>query len=186
MDCWKDVKTPQEHLAKSKWILDTFLPWEADRCRNVELTRRQRHPRRRISADRAQADRPAALPGQGGARAGRRRRPQRPDHPEQARTTPSRPRGSPAGRHHRAWRPRRSTRPSCRRPLTVIGTMHSSSPAERMPCCRHPPHVLNIMGSAQAYPASQGASPTASTIRQIFFPWFIARRADRYLQQLTA
>lgn len=38
MDCWKDVKTPQEHLAKSKWILDTFLPWEADRCRNVELT----------------------------------------------------------------------------------------------------------------------------------------------------
>lgn len=38
MDCWKDVKTPEEHLAKSKWILDTFLPWEADRCRNVELT----------------------------------------------------------------------------------------------------------------------------------------------------
>jgi hypothetical protein len=38
MDCWKDVKTPQEHLAKSKWILDTFLPWEAERCRNVELT----------------------------------------------------------------------------------------------------------------------------------------------------
>jgi hypothetical protein len=38
MDCWKDVKSPEEHLAKSKWILDTFLPWEADRCHNVELT----------------------------------------------------------------------------------------------------------------------------------------------------
>lgn len=38
MDCWADVKTPAEHLAKSKWILDTFLPWEAERCRSVELT----------------------------------------------------------------------------------------------------------------------------------------------------
>ncbi|MFC3612630.1 styrene monooxygenase/indole monooxygenase family protein [Lutimaribacter marinistellae] len=38
MDCWKDVKTPAEHLAKSKEILNTFLPWEADRCHNVELT----------------------------------------------------------------------------------------------------------------------------------------------------
>jgi hypothetical protein len=38
MDCWKDVTTPAEHLAKSKWILDTFLPWEADRCHAVELT----------------------------------------------------------------------------------------------------------------------------------------------------
>jgi Styrene monooxygenase A putative substrate binding domain len=38
MDCWKDVRTPSEHLARSKKILDTFLPWEADRCRSVELT----------------------------------------------------------------------------------------------------------------------------------------------------
>ena len=38
MDCWADVKTPEEHLAKSKWIMDTFLPWEAERCRNIELT----------------------------------------------------------------------------------------------------------------------------------------------------
>jgi hypothetical protein len=38
MDCWGDVTTPAEHLAKSKWILETFLPWEAERCRNVELT----------------------------------------------------------------------------------------------------------------------------------------------------
>ena len=38
MDCWDEVKTPQEHLAKSKWILETFLPWEAERCRDIELT----------------------------------------------------------------------------------------------------------------------------------------------------
>lgn len=38
LDCWRDVRTPQEHLAQSKKILDTFLPWEADRCRDVELT----------------------------------------------------------------------------------------------------------------------------------------------------
>jgi len=37
MDCWADVKTPKEHLARSKWILDTFLPWEAERCRHMEL-----------------------------------------------------------------------------------------------------------------------------------------------------
>jgi hypothetical protein len=38
MDCWADVATPDDHLAKSLWILETFLPWEAERCRNVELT----------------------------------------------------------------------------------------------------------------------------------------------------
>jgi hypothetical protein len=38
MDCWGDVTTPEEHLAKSKWILDTFMPWEAERCRSIELT----------------------------------------------------------------------------------------------------------------------------------------------------
>jgi flavin reductase (DIM6/NTAB) family NADH-FMN oxidoreductase RutF len=38
MDCWGDVRTPAEHLAKSRWILETFLPWEAERCRQVELT----------------------------------------------------------------------------------------------------------------------------------------------------
>ena len=38
MDCWADVRTPEHHLAKSKWILESFLPWEAERCRDVELT----------------------------------------------------------------------------------------------------------------------------------------------------
>jgi Styrene monooxygenase A putative substrate binding domain len=38
MDCWSDVHTPEEHLAKSKWILDTFIPLEGERCRDIELT----------------------------------------------------------------------------------------------------------------------------------------------------
>lgn len=38
MDCWQDVKTPEEHLAKSLEILKTYLPWEYERCKNVELT----------------------------------------------------------------------------------------------------------------------------------------------------
>ncbi|AZU55995.1 FAD-binding oxidoreductase [Ralstonia pseudosolanacearum] len=38
LDCWRDVRTPQEHLAASRRFLQTYLPWEADRARNVELT----------------------------------------------------------------------------------------------------------------------------------------------------
>jgi flavin reductase (DIM6/NTAB) family NADH-FMN oxidoreductase RutF/2-polyprenyl-6-methoxyphenol hydroxylase-like FAD-dependent oxidoreductase len=38
MDCWADVRTPDEHLARSLEILDRFFPWEAERCRDVELT----------------------------------------------------------------------------------------------------------------------------------------------------
>lgn len=36
--CWQSVKTPEDHLAASKWIVDTYVPWEAERCRRVELT----------------------------------------------------------------------------------------------------------------------------------------------------
>lgn len=38
MDCWGDVATPAQHLARSKEILGKFLPWEAARCTQVELT----------------------------------------------------------------------------------------------------------------------------------------------------
>lgn len=38
MDCWHDVRTPDQHLARSKEILKEFMPWEADRCQNVALT----------------------------------------------------------------------------------------------------------------------------------------------------
>ena len=38
MDCWADIETPQQHLERSLWILETFAPWEAERCRDVALT----------------------------------------------------------------------------------------------------------------------------------------------------
>lgn len=38
MDCWGDVATPGEHLRRSLEILERFFPWEASRCRRVELT----------------------------------------------------------------------------------------------------------------------------------------------------
>ena len=38
MDCWADVRTPARHLARSQQILETFLPWEAERARSAALT----------------------------------------------------------------------------------------------------------------------------------------------------
>ena len=38
MDCWSNVKSPAEHLAVSMEILGKFLPWEAERCPDIELT----------------------------------------------------------------------------------------------------------------------------------------------------
>ncbi|TLF53059.1 FAD-binding oxidoreductase [Halomonas urmiana] len=38
LDCWQDVSTPEQHLARSVELLRTFAPWEAERCRDVQLT----------------------------------------------------------------------------------------------------------------------------------------------------
>ncbi|MDO5103084.1 MAG: FAD-binding oxidoreductase [Lautropia sp.] len=38
LDCWRDVKTPEAHLAVSKRFLETYLPWEGERAAKVELT----------------------------------------------------------------------------------------------------------------------------------------------------
>lgn len=38
MDQWAEARTPQQHLAHSKKILETYLPWEAERCHHIELT----------------------------------------------------------------------------------------------------------------------------------------------------
>ena len=38
MDCWEGVKSPADHLARSRRILENFLPWEAERCAAAELT----------------------------------------------------------------------------------------------------------------------------------------------------
>ena len=38
MDCWDDVHTPAQHLARSLQLLAMYLPWEAERCADVQLT----------------------------------------------------------------------------------------------------------------------------------------------------
>lgn len=38
MDCWRDVTDPGQHLERSVEVLRRFVPWEAERCRNLELT----------------------------------------------------------------------------------------------------------------------------------------------------
>jgi flavin reductase (DIM6/NTAB) family NADH-FMN oxidoreductase RutF len=38
MDCWDDVHSPEQHLERSRWILEKFMPWEAERCKTLELT----------------------------------------------------------------------------------------------------------------------------------------------------
>ncbi|MFN3293692.1 MAG: styrene monooxygenase/indole monooxygenase family protein [Gemmobacter sp.] len=38
MDCWAEVKSPEQHLAKSLEILRTYLPWEYERSKDCVLT----------------------------------------------------------------------------------------------------------------------------------------------------
>jgi 2-polyprenyl-6-methoxyphenol hydroxylase-like FAD-dependent oxidoreductase len=38
MDCWENVSTARQHLQNSRNILQRWLPWEADRCSDIELT----------------------------------------------------------------------------------------------------------------------------------------------------
>lgn len=37
-DCWSNIKHPHEQLEKSLSLLKKYLPWEAERCINIELT----------------------------------------------------------------------------------------------------------------------------------------------------
>ncbi|WP_111892369.1 styrene monooxygenase/indole monooxygenase family protein [Acinetobacter sp. MB5] len=38
MDCWQEAKTAEEHLALSLELLKKYVPWEYERCQQVELT----------------------------------------------------------------------------------------------------------------------------------------------------
>ncbi|MGH9509880.1 MAG: styrene monooxygenase/indole monooxygenase family protein [Terriglobales bacterium] len=38
MDCWHEVTTLEQHLRRSQEILRRWLPWEAQRCQEIELT----------------------------------------------------------------------------------------------------------------------------------------------------
>jgi hypothetical protein len=36
-DCWKDSRSPTQHMEKAIELLKQFIPWEAERCANIEL-----------------------------------------------------------------------------------------------------------------------------------------------------
>jgi hypothetical protein len=38
MDCWHEAKTAAQHLAMSVALLQQYLPWEAERCSQLQLT----------------------------------------------------------------------------------------------------------------------------------------------------
>lgn len=38
LDCWADVTTPEQHLARSLDLLKHYVPWEYARCRDVALS----------------------------------------------------------------------------------------------------------------------------------------------------
>ena len=186
MDCWKDVTSPQQHLERSKWILDTFLPWEAERCRNVELTDANGILAGAFRADRAQADRPAALR-QACARTGGRRLSSTTRSPGKARTTPPRRRRSTWTRSSRMATGRFDAafmQATFDRYWDYAQYVTGWTNALLQP---PPPHVLNIMGSAQAYPVLAKRIANGFDNPLDFFPWFaVPEEADRYLQQLAA
>ncbi|CAN1600544.1 styrene monooxygenase/indole monooxygenase family protein [Pseudomonas mediterranea] len=38
LDCWQGIQTAEQHLEKSLELLNRHVPWEAKRCRSVEMT----------------------------------------------------------------------------------------------------------------------------------------------------
>ena len=185
MDCWGDVKTPDEHLAKSKWILDTFLPWEGARCREVELTDPNgilvgafaptvRKPVARLPsgalafglADTVCLNDP--ITGQGSNNASKAAKVYldailaQGDKPFDAAFMDA--------TFEKYW--------AYAQYVTGWTNALLQPP---------PPHVLNIMGSAQAYPALAKRIANGFDNPIDFFPWFaVPEEADKYLRELAA
>jgi hypothetical protein len=185
MDCWKDVSSPQEHLARSKWILDTFLPWEADGCRNIELTDANgilagafpptvRKPIGRLPSGKVVMGLADAvclndpITGQGSNNASKAARVamdaivahgNRPFDAAFMQAT-----------FDAYWNYARF----------VTGWTNAMLQPP-------PPHVLNIMGSAQAYPALARRIANGFDNPPDLFPWFaVPEEAERYLRELAA
>ncbi|MET3615728.1 hypothetical protein ABID16_004075 [Rhizobium aquaticum] len=185
MDCWKDVKSPEEHLAKSKWILETFTPWEAERCHNIELTDDNgilagafpptvRKPVGRLPsgaivlgmADAVCLNDP--ITGQGSNNASKCAKAYMDAilaHGDRAFDE-----AFMVATFEAYWSYAQF----------VVGWTN----ALLMP---PPPHVLNIMGSAQAYPDLAKRIANGFNDPRDFFPWFaVPEEADAYLTRLAA
>lgn len=185
MDCWKDVSSPQEHLARSKWILDTFLPWEADRCRNVELTDANgilagafpptvRKPVGRLPSGKVVLGLADAvclndpITGQGSNNASKAAR----VYMDAIIAHGDRPfdEAFMQATFDTYWNYAQY----------VVGWTNALLQPP-------PPHVLNIMGSAQAFPVLARRIANGFDNPPDLFPWFaVPEEADRYLRQLAA
>jgi hypothetical protein len=185
MDCWAGVGSPEEHLEKSKWILNTFLPWEAERNRDIALTDANgmltgafaptvRHPVGKLPsgklvlgmADAVVLNDP--ITGQGSNNAAK------------------------CASMYLDAILRRGAAPF------DAGWMQATFDAywayaqyvtgwTNALLQPPPPHVLKLMGSAQAYPALASRIANGFDNPLDFFPWFaVPEEADRYLQRLAA
>jgi Styrene monooxygenase A putative substrate binding domain len=185
MDCWGEVKTPEQHLEKSKWILDTFLPWEAERCGNIELTDDNgvlagrfpptvRHPVGRLPSGKAVLGMGDVvvlndpITGQGSNNASKCAR---------VYMDSILARGEQA--FDEAWM--QATFDSYWAYAQFVAGWTN---ALLMP---PPPHVLNIMGAAQQFPALARRIANGFDDPTDFFPWFaVPEEADAYLKALAA
>lgn len=185
MDCWGEVRSPEEHLAKSKWILNTFLPWEAARNRDSQLTDANgilsgafaptvRHPVGTLPSGRVVFGMGDAvvlndpITGQGSNNASKC---------AAIYLDAILQRGD--GAFDAGWM--QATFDSY---WNYAQFVTGWTNALLQP---PPPHVLNLMGSAQAYPVLAKRIANGFDNPLDFFPWFaVPEEADAYLQKLAA
>jgi hypothetical protein len=185
MDCWADVDSPAQHLERSKWILDTYLPWEAERCRHVELTDDNgilsgsfaptvRKPVGRLPSGRAvlgMADVVVLndpITGQGSNNASKC---------AQLYLEAILARGDAA--FDAGW-----MEATFDAYWAVSRYVTGWTNAILMP---PPPHVLKLMGAAQQFPALARRIANGFDEPRDLFPWFaVPAEADAYLEQLAA
>ena len=185
MDCWGDVKSPDAHLTKSKWILETFLPWEAERCREIALTDDNgvlsgrfpptvRHPVGRLPSGRAVLGMGDVvvlndpITGQGSNNASKCAR---------VYMDAILSRGDQA--YDEAWMQATFDTYWAYAQYVAGWTNALLTPP--------PPHVLQILGAAQQFPTLARRIANGFDDPTDFFPWFaVPDEADAYLKQLAA
>lgn len=165
MDCWGEVNGPAEHLARSRRILETFFPWEAERCSGIELTDANGVLTGRFSPTvrRPVAVLPSGAPVLGVADVVVLNDPitgRAATTPPSAPPSISRPFWSAAGS--------RSTRPGCGGPSTASGRRPSTSPAGPTRCSPRPNRTTwrswaPPVRCRRSPPASSTASTTPPT-----------------------
>jgi Styrene monooxygenase A putative substrate binding domain len=185
MDCWQGISSPDEHLAKSKWILDTFMPWEGERAKNVELADANgilvgrfaptvRKPIARLPSGKAvlgMADVVVLndpITGQGSNNASKCAK----FYLDSIIAQGEKP-------FDQAW-----MQATFDRFWDYVQYVTGWTNALLQP---PPPHVLNIIGAAQGFPVLARRIANGFDEPLDFFPWFaVPEEADRYLKSLAA